>query len=1269
MKLYRGSAAGARQYVEADRSRADDYYLAEGTGIAQRFTVDADGHVIELAPMDGDRYEAWVAGVNPDTGVPRGRLRTDARAVRFCEVIVNGPKTWSIAAETHPEIAAAYEAAQDRAVVSITAWLGQHATARIGPRGGQVAVPVDRVEVAAVRHYTSRAGDPHRHIHLQINARVLAGGSWRGIDTVAIRDSSAAINGIGHAAVIADPRFRAALARHGFTVDADGEIEQLTAFIAPFSKRAAQITRQFGDYETQWRAENPGSEPGPGLRRAWDARAWASGRPDKNTAVPARVVQERWLTELEHLGYCPTDSTPAAYGPPVVGTPIGQIDRDQAAAQVIARVGSQRSAWNHADLRGEAELVLAGAGVIAEPAVWAELAEDVTARATATCLPLLERAGVPDHIRALTSAYVIAVEADINGRLAVRGAATTRDPTPDITVDAAPGAGPDTAPERARTRSESDLTLPADTRVTPGRVLDQCQAAAVDALTGGQALVVLEGAAGSGKTTTLAATGDILTTQGHRMVVVTPTLKAAKVAAAQTGAAASSAAWLAYQYGWRWHDTGTWTRLAVGQIDPHTGRPYPGVSDPAARLQGGDLVVIDEAGMLDQDTARALLVIADEAHARVAMLGDPHQLTAVGRGGVLQIAERWTDTLLTLDVIHRFMHTLDDRTDEVTGRASGRVVPDVEYAQLSLAMRAGHDPAAVFDALLASGHVQLHDSDDTRQALIAEQAVTDLAAGTVSAIVVDTREQARELNATIHTLHHTRTHHNADHDPSNDGDRDGIRAVQDAVACTRSGESIGLGDVVATRRNDRGLDVANRDTWTVTQVLDDGGLRVDGANGSRVLGAGYAREHVELAFVTTAHGVQGDTVQSATLLLSEHTTGASAYVAMTRGQYANTVHIVANSETDAREQWVDAFTRGKPDLGLVDARTGAAAAASQYATPRPLEQVLAELQAQWAIHADATEDIERLEPQLERAIEHHAKQQQYQVIKDWFTVIGDRERATRHAHKAAKSQLAPVQARVDTDATTIYAQLLADWNTDREAATRAAQVVRAGTGRFGRGKNDVADATRILQQWATRWEPVIGDVSAHVDVLTGTRGVLGYAIQQPSQDQMHTALQAHAQTLAESRHPEHRALLEAVAAAKRDHDAAFADYYRAQPQHQAARNAAAGLARDDYPERIAALQADLTEARDRLTQAEQRVTDLSQEPAAQAQPADTIATAHSGWKDARDTRRAEQHRADTIEANAACNAKTTAEAIARMKYASDHVDHNPRSGPGPGVRR
>jgi exodeoxyribonuclease V alpha subunit len=258
--------AAARAYLEADRGRADDYYLTEGTGLARRFTVTAE-RVQELAPLAGDGYEAWVAGRDPDTGTPRGRLRTDTRAVRFVEVVVNGPKSWSLAAALHPDIAAAYDAAQDRAATQVIGWLAGHATTRIGPRGGQMQVPVEVLEAVTVRHYTSRAGDPHRHLHLQVNARVFAAGKWRGLHTVGVRDFLAAVNGIGHAAVACDPQFRAALAAHGYTVDATGELLELAEYIGPFSARAAQIGRHLDRYERQWTAAHPGEQPGPTLRR------------------------------------------------------------------------------------------------------------------------------------------------------------------------------------------------------------------------------------------------------------------------------------------------------------------------------------------------------------------------------------------------------------------------------------------------------------------------------------------------------------------------------------------------------------------------------------------------------------------------------------------------------------------------------------------------------------------------------------------------------------------------------------------------------------------------------------------------------------------------------------------------------------------------------------------------------------------------------------------------------------------------------------------
>ena len=287
MKIYRGAAAAARHYVEADRSRADDYYLTEGSGVAMHFAAGLDKldqrfRVERRADMDGATYERWVAGYDVDTGLAKGRLRKDEKGVRFVEVTVNGPKTWSLAAALHPEIAEAYDAAQMAAAEEIIGWLAIHATTRVGPRDRQVQVPVEEVEAAVVRHFTSRAGDPHRHLHLQINARVLVstgstnGPVWRGLHTVGVRDSLEAINGIGHAAVMTDPGFREALARRGFNLDAaTGEVVELAPYSGAFSARAKQIEANIDTYEAEWRAEHPGEEPGPALQRAWDRRAWA----------------------------------------------------------------------------------------------------------------------------------------------------------------------------------------------------------------------------------------------------------------------------------------------------------------------------------------------------------------------------------------------------------------------------------------------------------------------------------------------------------------------------------------------------------------------------------------------------------------------------------------------------------------------------------------------------------------------------------------------------------------------------------------------------------------------------------------------------------------------------------------------------------------------------------------------------------------------------------------------------------------------------------
>ena len=87
---------------------------------------------------------------------------------------------------------------------------------------------------------------------------------------------------------------------------------------------------------------------------------------------------------------------------------------------------------------------------------------------------------------------------------------------------------------------------------------------------------------------------------------------------------------------------------------------------------------------------------------------------------------------------------------------------------------------------------------------------------------------------------------------------------------------------------------------------------------------------VELAYASTVYGAQGQTVDTAHVVIGDHTNAAGAYVAMTRGRRHNTAHLVAESVTDAREQWAAVFARDGADLGPTHAAQMAGQAIDRY---------------------------------------------------------------------------------------------------------------------------------------------------------------------------------------------------------------------------------------------------------------------------------------------------------------------------------------------------
>lgn len=155
----------------------------------------------------------------------------------------------------------------------------------------------------------------------------------------------------------------------------------------------------------------PRRRAGAGAAAGVESSSVGPGAAGQGRPADGAALVERWNEELRALGY----RDPQQVGLPIVASAprAGAVDREQAVGVVLSRLGARRSAWNAADIRGEVEQWIAATGLVADAAIRIDLAEDLTARALEACGPLLQRGDVPEHIRALTSPEVLAVEADI----------------------------------------------------------------------------------------------------------------------------------------------------------------------------------------------------------------------------------------------------------------------------------------------------------------------------------------------------------------------------------------------------------------------------------------------------------------------------------------------------------------------------------------------------------------------------------------------------------------------------------------------------------------------------------------------------------------------------------------------------------------------------------------------------------------------------------------------------------------------------------------
>ena len=993
--LFRGTGTDARRYVEADRSRADDYYLGADTSAAQFTALDGDGNVTVALGLAPEAYAGWVDWINPLTEESMGkpRLPGDGRqgSPRFAEMVVNAPKSLSIAAALHPEVSDALDRAQQDAVAEIQCWLAQHSVTRVGPRGKQEVVPVEQLQTMAVSHRTSRAGDPHRHIHFQIGTRVWAAGKWRALDTAALFTQQGAIRALGTAVIAAHPELSEVLDRHGLTLDpVSGEVIELERFNGVMSKRGEQVRRHLERLEAEWEAAHPGETVGPVVSARLAAKAWAHERPAKK---PTTLREEHaWVNELHEAGYDPDTLRRPARREPAL---LDDLSVQTVANRALDRCAAGGSAWTRHTVQEHATRIMTEYDVQAAPAEIREFVQVATALAIEDCFSILTPdAPTPEHVAHLTSLRVVQAETELRDLIAAR--IPQQDPGhPDVR-------------KAARRRG-----------------LDAGQERAAAAVASADPLVVVEGAAGSGKTTMLGVAIEVAARHGRASRVVAPTLRAAQVAHDELGVPATSVAALVHAHGWRWNSDGVWTRLAPGDTDPDTGRTYHGPAE-GARLAWGERVIVDEAGMLDQDTAIALLTVTAEAGATVALVGDRAQLAAIGRGGVLDMAAQLRGRTFDMAEVHRFT--------------------DPAYAEVTVRMRDGRDPGAVFDRLTALGLVRVHTSDEDVREHIAEQRRDG------EAVTVTSNDEARAVNARIRE------------------ERVARGEVDDARTVTGSdGLPIGAGDVIQTRKNNTSIGVANRQNWVVQRVEQDGVLRVREAGSGRKrqrtvrLPAEYVAEHAHLSYAATAYGVQGVTVTGSHTIPTEAISAAGVYVGMTRGREQNLLHVVAESQEQAREQFVAAMERDRADRGLTDATERAAEAVRGLVDEGPVRLVQTE-------RARLTQLIERAEQHaalFEDATARFAAQKQAQHVE-----AEEHAEHVAHAKELAEHIRHTVTAEVETRARA-DGQELVEARAHLQTSRDEARAARFGRRRTAARNIDTAKESvekieqRITQTWGT----------------------------------------------------------------------------------------------------------------------------------------------------------------------------------------------------------
>ena len=743
-------------------------------------------------------------------------------------------------------------------------------------KGGAIQEDVEGVVATAFTHWDSRASDPQLHDHVVVanRARSVSDGVWRTLDSRGLFKNVVALSEL-HQGVLADllteelgwdwdERSR----RHSDQVrwEVAGVPETL---MAEFSQRAAAIEERKEVLIPVFVAAH-GRQPTTVEIIKLRQQATLETRPLKEHRSLS-VMTEEWCERAERYVGRDLDSWAAGLAdrndlPLLRAGDLADEILSDAASVTIGKVSERRATFSRANVLAEVHRQFHGVR-FASPEDRIAVAERTADLATGQSLLLSapELHFTPEHFRRADGTsrfrakgheiYTTAVLLDAEGRVLEAGREMGGPSVATGTVAAVTSAA---LPGRSHPLS-IDQALVVEQVATSGRKLD-----------------VMIGPAGTGKSSAMAGLRAAWEAEhgAGSVLGLAPSAAAAEVLAEQLGIDTENTAKWLHEHRQGAERLAKIADLRTALRSPATSRRRSAlhaqlvrVEDEAAtwKLRAGQLVIVDEASLVGTFALDELVAAARDARAKVLLVGDPAQLSAIDAGGMFTALVRDRGGLAAeLTDVRRFVNPWE-KTASVELRAGS---PDAIDAYASHGRVLGGSRDEMLDALYGAW------KQDVEEGKASLMIAADL--GTVGEL--DSRAQA---------------------------DRIAARSVSGEGVTLSGGATAGIGDQVVTRQNNRRLStgkhwVRNGDQWSVTASHPDDSLTLQRRNGiGKVhVPADYVREHVELAYASTAHRAQGRSVDTAHAMVAPTTTREVLYVSATRGRDANRIYVDTSYDPD-----------------------------------------------------------------------------------------------------------------------------------------------------------------------------------------------------------------------------------------------------------------------------------------------------------------------------------------------------------------------------------